>query len=252
MRPIIRRKSQPARSRRTFKDWIDVVLPVATLCLGVVSLWTTVQVSGLEDYFRSEISRRNEEIGDLSARSRVAEIRLSARETRMDQLSSSAEQLNLLNEEQRLAFSKATADLALLRSEAHIINGQLEGAISDKRRVEAELNEQVRSLEVMSRQELYGMVSSRAFFLRMNALAGFDRSTPGIRMLGAEFRQALMTLHLTDKRLLRYLPDLQSKFDEVCPAFRSMSITFPSPPADVDYSAPPFRLLQSAADREGL
>jgi hypothetical protein len=39
-----------------------VVSALGTLLLGIVTLWVTVKVSGLEDYFRSEIKYRNEQL----------------------------------------------------------------------------------------------------------------------------------------------------------------------------------------------
>lgn len=250
MRPTIRRTQPSAPPKRTLKDWLDLALPVATLILGVVSLWTTIQISGLEDYFRSEIVRRNADIGLLSERSLLTENRLVARERRVEELTSAAGKLGILNEEQRLVLSRTAAELSQLRSQAMDVQGALDAAIEDRRRLESDVLSQTRSLELLHRQEVYNAISGRHFAIWVNALAGLDRSSPGQRHIGSEFRQLLMTMSLSDARLSPYLAEVKREFDLVCPAISTLAVTFPARPADPDFAAPPFRPIRSATDRE--
>jgi hypothetical protein len=50
------------------REWLNVLVAIGALLIGVVSFWTTARISGLEDYLRSEIGRRNIELNELSQR----------------------------------------------------------------------------------------------------------------------------------------------------------------------------------------
>lgn len=250
MRRVFKTNKTSPKARRTLKDWLDLVLPLATLLLGIVSLWTTIQISGLEDFFRSEIARRNAEISSLALRSAEADRRLGERERRVDELSSIAERLGSQNDDQRLVLSQATLELDALRSEASTTKQQLEVAQHARATVEADLLNQQRALEIQAQREVYELVTSRAFVLRMNSLVGRDRSSGGRREIGAEFYQALQTVRIGDPRLDRYLAEIKQNFTAVCPAFSSRVVEMPSPPADPDYSAPAFRPIITSRDRD--
>lgn len=43
-------------------EWINAFAGVGMLLIGLATLWTTIRVSGLEDYFRSELAMRNQMI----------------------------------------------------------------------------------------------------------------------------------------------------------------------------------------------
>jgi len=62
------------RTQRDILDWINAASSIAVIMLGIVTLWVTVRISGLEDYFRSEVARRNQEIVTTSRELNAAKL----------------------------------------------------------------------------------------------------------------------------------------------------------------------------------
>lgn len=51
---------------RKTPEWITAISGIGMLLVGLASFWTTVRVSGLEDYFQSELAIRNQELVSAS------------------------------------------------------------------------------------------------------------------------------------------------------------------------------------------
>ena len=95
------------------REWANLAVAAAALILGVVSFWTTAQVSSLEDYLRSEIARDNGELNRLADRSAALEQDATQSAERLRQLRDTADELLLssLRSQQELetANSEATS-----------------------------------------------------------------------------------------------------------------------------------------------
>lgn len=90
-------------------EWINAASSLGMLFIGVATLWTTVRVSGLEDYFRSELALRNqmitsadaelrglqEELASTSASVEAARERAAALEAESQSLEGQVAQLGL-------------------------------------------------------------------------------------------------------------------------------------------------------------
>jgi len=75
------------------REWIGAGAAIGTILIGVIGLWNTMQISGLEDYFRSEISRRNSDLDLQSEKNGRLEEEVAQREAQLSLLSNQSDKL---------------------------------------------------------------------------------------------------------------------------------------------------------------
>lgn len=88
-----------ARDWPEIREWANLAIALTALLVGVVTFWTTTQISGLEDYFRSEISQRNSDLEDATYRARQLDDRLRVGQERLAELQVTADRLAAANNE---------------------------------------------------------------------------------------------------------------------------------------------------------
>lgn len=110
--------------QRDMFDWINAGSNIAVIIFGLVTLWMTIRISGLEDYFRSEVSQRNQEIIVTSqelhtARAGVEDARRALGEikSQRDALEIEIDQINDLLQEKENDLLERIAEIENTRNE---------------------------------------------------------------------------------------------------------------------------------------
>jgi len=98
--------------------WLSAAANFGTLLVGVVGVWTTIRVSGLEDYFRSELALRNEQIVQAEAQLRTVQEEVA-------QASKSFNELEVRSQALASDNSLLLSDRDLLREEVSFARRQL-------------------------------------------------------------------------------------------------------------------------------
>lgn len=84
-KPKFRRPDRPSKWREA-RDWLNVVATVGTILIGLGTLWVTARISGLEDYFHSELSSRNSQLSSVLEESAAAGQQLRENEKQLTSL----------------------------------------------------------------------------------------------------------------------------------------------------------------------
>lgn len=164
-RPAGRDKRAWSKMRWTgLPEWLNAFSAVGTLGIGVATLWTTAQISGIEDYLRSEISRRNNDLNALSDRTRRLTTVSEERAARLEQLRGSTEQIIASNLAAQDKLIGATQELGRVNSEVSNARTQVAAArtrLADLDKVSAD---RLRQIDGLQRERLYGQEVMRLTF----------------------------------------------------------------------------------------
>jgi len=90
---MVRRRAGRDHYWSNIREWMNVVAAIGGLVVAVVALWATAQISGLENYLRSEIGRRNNELNSLSRKAESLEKTADERARRLSELQATTEAL---------------------------------------------------------------------------------------------------------------------------------------------------------------
>lgn len=230
---------KPDRNWGTIREWLNVAAALGALLVGVVSFWTTARISGLEDYLRSEISRRNNDLNQISDQSRrlasLAEDRaerLATLQTATDQITASnlTAQGRLLATQQelsRIAVEVIAAKQAIVGSETRLasLREQSEG--------------QSHIIDLYRRQRFFENAHSRIVF----GTIGYE----GTGLDGESVFKTLIGLAVGDlgPDLATYVPEFRSNAQNTCQPIRNYK---PAIPETQEYPPSPKRPGKLSAD----
>lgn len=226
-------KENTGRDWGTTREWMNVLAAVGALLVGVVSLWTTAQISGLEDYFRSEIKRRNSDLNTLAAQSRRLNTLADERSNELAKLQTTTDAITALNlaaqgrliatqqELTKLGFEVAGARQTLAHSEARLTS------------LAAQSSEQVRLIDRFRRKHFYERASMRIFFVNLFSEEGEVNLLRGERVY-----QSIVNLPASEvnSELIQYLPEFTANARSTCQWIRSYN---PEVPRQVPYPKGP-------------
>lgn len=118
-------ETRTKRDWHTVRAWAEFAIALAALLVAIVSIWTTAQISGLEDYLHSEITRRNVELDEAALNARRLDQQVQQSRARLEELRATADRLGvsasdaqirsiaLLAEQQRMKADLETSRTAL-------------------------------------------------------------------------------------------------------------------------------------------
>lgn len=147
-------KSLPKRDWPEFREWANLVIALAALLLGVVTLWTTAQISGLEDYLRSELARRNVELDEAALAARQLDERVLRSEVRLEDLRLTADRLSVSSSEAQMRLAEAQARSLELLADQQRSGVALTATREELARVATEVEEREAVLAEYRRQEV--------------------------------------------------------------------------------------------------
>lgn len=252
----------PTRRRKTrqwgeIRDWLNVAAALGALLIGIVSLWTTAQISGLEDYLRSEITRRNTDLNAVAARSSMLERTAEARAERLATIQASLDNLlsSSLRVQQDLIGSQG--ELASVRAQVGEARGALSAARAEATTVRGLFTTQAREFEILRRQQAYEYATIQLAFSTV-------REDFHDISLGQRLRDSLVNLRAPRRQqwLAPYLSKVSRLVDQVCPDLQRKQLNLSPKPVlpeapEVNYprnasSARIIELRNEAMDRWGL
>ncbi|MBB6123241.1 hypothetical protein [Sphingobium subterraneum] len=143
------------------REWLNVIAAVGALLVGVVSFWTTARISGLEDYLRSEIGRRNTELNALSSRSERAQLLAERRAESLSRLQFSADEL-------AGSFAATQARLEQAKDRLGDVQAQLGASQQRLSDLDKRSSLQAGQLDLLSRRRVLQDVSLRLIFHLMS------------------------------------------------------------------------------------
>jgi hypothetical protein len=136
------------------REWLVAMTGLAALIVAVVTFWTTARISGLEDYLRSEISRRNADLDGLSAKTALAERLANEQAGRLSEIQVATTRITA-------SSLAAQADLERVRSDVSDARQRLASARSSIDTIKDEYSRQTRVLDLFQRQQAYQIAAAQ-------------------------------------------------------------------------------------------
>lgn len=222
------RKKAKSFSWTETREWLNVAVALGAFLVGIVSFWTTARISGLEDYLRSEIGRRNTELAELSQRTQRMQ-RLS--DVQGDQLATfqmTGSKLTASLQEAQLKIQAKQDQMLLLSTEEMRTRGRIIDAEKALSELRLSNDSQSKLVDIFRRERAYQAVA-----FRMSD--AFDIGEEETEMSGERSFQMLMA---NVREAAGARSDLAPYFREViegapamCRALRSYNASFdPLPP----------------------
>lgn len=214
------RRARPrsaADKTKNLPDWINATTAVAALVVGIVSLWTTIQISGLEDYFKSEIALRNREVVNLSARAERLTKTAEDRSAQLDLMQLEATRLLAQSEADQRELTRATDRLQEVRAET-------QQALTRTRVAEERERSVARTLDVVRRKAVYEQLGLRGIPLFVRNPPEGTKPAP----IGKSLIDAInLGRGMDDPSLNPHLQRVRSRIASVCPTLATLSIEIP-------------------------
>jgi hypothetical protein len=206
------------------REWINVAVAVSALLVAVVSFWTTTRISGLEDYLKAEVTRRNSELNGLSARSEQALRNADDSQRQLTHLQSSttAAVTESITAQRRLF--DATVQLNTVRDQVLTAQIQLQGAKTGSQKLAADFAQQTSRFDLFQRRQVYQVF---AFTIITNAYLsdGYPDGkgmTAAIKAMAPSPDQIITT---------PYFERVHTRIESVCPDLPVTSLEIPAKPA---------------------
>lgn len=243
----MKRKNQTEVSRRHWpelREWANFAVAATALIVSVVSLWMTAQISGLEDYLRSEIARRNTELNSLSDRTKEAEALAQVREGQLAQLDASISEVVASSLTAQSQLIDAQGTLSSIRADSQAAKGDLARTRVEQENLVTNLANREKTFELFGRRQAY---QSYVINIMFSAFL-FDSSEEDPS--GASVLQRIMS-QSPDRGaelLAPYFEDVRDNFNRVCPTYHTRVITLPQPTSRPD--TPTIRYLSNASQGE--
>ena len=203
------------------REWMVAGTGLAALLVAAVSFWTTARVSDLEDYLRSEISRRNNDLNILSAKTEQAERIAFARAERLDSLEAATDEIIAASLSAQGRLLGTEADLTRVRNEVINAQQQLAAAREAGNSVTSDLARQTKMLDLFQRQQAYQTAS-----MMVTLGTGFRRDeTPS----GASALEVIYRVEpdVGQTSLTPYLQIVKDGITRVCPNLGAWRPTLP-------------------------
>lgn len=228
-----------ARRRRTgwrkhlpeAREWINATTGLAALLLAVISFWTTARISGLEDYLRSEISRRNTELDVLAGKSSAAERLAMERERQLASLDAATNEIIAASLSAQSQLAASQASLAGVRSEVAKAQDQLTAVERTRDRIAESFATQSRDFDLFQRQQAFQLASIQ--LSRSSTWVAIRDTVPSSAAMLADVEK--LSAPPNQPEIARYYEVIRSGTRRACPAFASEPVNLPreaTPPGE--------------------
>jgi hypothetical protein len=235
-----------ARDWTSVREWTNLAVGGGALLVAIVSVWTTAQISGIEDYFRSEISRRNSDLNSLADQARRLGTLADERERRLAQLQTSTERITASNlaaqgklistqeELSRLGFEVLSAKQTIATSKASLAS------------LSAQSNQQKDLIDLFRRQRFFEKASLRLLF------RGIWSEQNNSAFDGEIAFQTITNWAAADvdPDLAAYLPDFRAKARRTCEWIRTYKPVIPEQQPYPKGPAMPGKLVDNGTARQ--
>ena len=239
------RRRGPLISKKHFpelREWMNAATGIAALLLAVVSFWTTARISGLEDYLRSEISRRNSDLDTLAKRSGEVESLAAERERQLARLDAATNDIIAASLLAQSQLSKSQSDLAGVRSDVAAARSQASDALNARDRFRADLASQARDFELFQRQQAYQLAS-----IQLSRMASYELMKDKFEMIPSGTGTIAMVERLTapqgQPEIERFYQVIRTGTSRACPSFDRIAVNLPAKPVKPGEPPSPVRVF---------
>lgn len=210
------------RDWAAIREWLNVFATIGMLLIGVVSIWTTARISGVEDYFRSEVTRRNSDLNSLSERSAALERVAKIRAEQLLELQTSIDTLIAASLDAQRRLSDTQSELDKVRYEVLSAELTLDKTLRDQVSAQALFDEQATQFDLFKRKKTY-----TSTIIRMILRDFYENEDDSL--IGSKIEDVLLTFPLSeeDMQLSEYYESMRANFPKVCPHFRSLKPDLP-------------------------
>jgi hypothetical protein len=211
------RSTRSGRDWTSIREWSNLAVGIGALLVAIVSVWTTAQISGLEDYFRSEISRRNSDLNGLADQGRRLNALADEREKRLADLQTTTEQVTASSLEAQGKLLATQQELSRLGFA--VVNAKQSVATSEARLalLRTQSDHQSSSIDLYKRQRFFEQVHLRVLW------RGYREDQHGA-ILDGEAAYKMITSWAVgefDPELAPYLDEFISNAKNTCEWIRS-------------------------------
>lgn len=238
-KPLLNKKHLPE-----IREWLNVGTTLAALLLAVVSFWTTARISGLEDYLRSEISRRNSELNTISSRSKEIEKLAAERERQLASLDGATSNMIASSLFAQAQLAQSQSSLSRIRADALEARQELSDTRATEARLKASLAAQTSDFDLFRRRQAYQYASMNITFDNLYLMDGGE--FPAAAKIAESARSARPDRGA--ETLAPYFHLVRNNFDRACPFFADKKINLP--PKATMPPAPTIRYLEGAPQSE--
>lgn len=219
-RPLDRRRWDG----QSVREWMNVAAAVGALLVGIVSFWTTARISGLEDYLRSEIGRRNSELNSLADQSKRLQSISDNRSERLVELQASSDALSASFAGTQLRLQAAQVKLSELALQSLGAQQQVATAKAELSGLKTESKAQLSFIDLLNRQRTYQAASFRAITATYLADEADMQKPVGPRLYEAI---AKIMPSENDNDLIPYYRELRTNSAFSCAALKAYAPTLP-------------------------
>ncbi|MCI1755570.1 MAG: hypothetical protein LKM31_07075 [Sphingobium sp.] len=205
------------------REWLNVLVAIGALLIGVVSFWTTARISGLEDYLRSEIGRRNIELNELSQRTQRMQGLSDLQSDQLAAIQTAGAQTAVTLQEAQLKLQGKQDLILRLTFEETKARGRIMEAENALTKLRTANDEQAKLVDLFRRDRVYEAVMLRAIGYfdipeDINEISG----ETGWQKLLVEIKAAAQT----KSELAPYFQELASTAPIMCKGLQSYRASF--------------------------
>ena len=218
---MMARSARLKRDWTSIREWTNLAVAIGVLLVAIVSVWTTTQISGLEDYFRSEIARRNSDLNTLADQGRRLSGLADEREKQLADLQTTTEKVTASSMEAQGRLLATQQELSRLGIEVVSAKQTIAGSEARLSSLAAQSARQVSLIDLFRRQRFFERAYMRVVFAGIR----FDQQK---EPYDGETMYRLITNWTPgelDPELAVYLPEFRSNAMGTCEWIRSYKPT---------------------------
>lgn len=211
------------------RAWANLFFAGATLIVAIVSIWLTTQISGLEDYLRSEIAVRNSELVASETEASALDARIQQSTSRLADLRSTSDLLATKSVEAQALLSDAQNQSIILLTEQQRTQAELVTSRQRLLEVTMETEEQRMILERFYRDQVLRRAYSTFSYLEYADY--FRGGKPERNKVDGPFAIREMRsfgLNVRDPNLAQHFESIRSVGPTICRSLASFSPEFPA------------------------
>jgi len=227
-----------------FREWLNVIATLATVLIGVIGLWNTAQISGLQDYFQSEIAKRNRDLISLAQQSDQLSAESTARREQLSRLQISSSEIAALSISQESKIHESIDRLDSLKFDMLSAEIKLNNTKSEIAKISQERNDQAQRLELIYRRQSAPLLSYTGGDDFRDIFYFGEKPSPAITIhVGETYQRNLSLIRLPGENLLlsKYIYPARDRIPLVCPGIFSTTIDVAEIPPEI----PPQKLKRS-------
>lgn len=198
-----------------FREWTNIGVAVTALLLAIVTFVNSGLISDLENYLRSEISRRNSELDAMSARAKGLQVAADMRADRLADLQATTDSLLSQALASQAQLFDNQARLSSIQSEVLAARLQLSEAQQETGAVRDSLLSQTRSLDLLQRRQAYEHAALMVLYSDFDVGSGRGDLEGAGQAIVAVLQN--MTPPTGRQALAPYLHRIRTNFERACP-----------------------------------